>query len=286
MNIRKVNTSLIFYSLLLLLIAFSENYYAQNSLSISTSIQMIGGNYSDSVAHNRSYYLYGGIRYQAQDYSLSLSIPVVTTGGQAYTQIGGMYIPNSNNNNGLSNQMHRSGSNNSMMNGGMTSMSSYNYGIGDTYLYGNYNLNNGNDELPKITIDGYIKFPTATSSLNIGTGKFDYSIGIGIKKAISDFLIFGQLGYLMLGKESGSNLQNPFTLSIGAGKTFDSGKHSLLISYDSYSTMIAGISSPKQISLGYSYMINPSISYMVIGSLGLSKSTSNYSLSGGINFNI
>lgn len=286
MDTRKVNAPLIFYSILFLLIAFSENYYAQNNLSITTSIQMIGGNYADSVAHNRSYYLYGGIRYQAQDFSLSLTIPVVTTSGQAYTQIGGMYIPNNNNNNGLGNQMHGSVSSNSMMNGGSSSMSSYSYGIGDTYLNGSYNLYNGNEELPIITLDGYIKFPTATTSLNIGTGKLDYNVGIGIKKFINEFLIYGQLGYLILGKDAGSNLINPITLSFGAGKVFGSGKHSIMASYDYYSEIIAGVSSPKQLSLGYSYIINPTISYTVIGSLGLSNSTSDYSLSGGISFNI
>lgn len=76
--------------------AFSSTA-AQNRFSINTSLTAVGGNLSDG-SHNIAYYLYGGLRYQAQDYYLSLSLPLVFNSSGSFTQLGGMYFPNGSGN--------------------------------------------------------------------------------------------------------------------------------------------------------------------------------------------
>jgi len=259
------------------------NTTAQGRFSINTSLAAVGGNFSDS-SHNMAYYLYGGLRYQAQDYYLSLSLPLVFNSSGSFTQLGGMYIPNGNGND-TGGSMHGSGGQGSMMNGS-EGMSSLNAGIGDMYVYGSYTLINETNSLPAFSTDGFVKFPTASSALNIGTGKFDFNLAVSVRKFIGTFLFFVQGGYLFLGNSGESNIENPITFSAGIGNNFGSRKHLFLLEYDSYSTIVTGFASPKQLSLGYTYFINPELSFTTIGSAGLNSSTSDYIISAGFNFNL
>jgi hypothetical protein len=267
----------------LLVIGLFSSTEAQDSFYINTSLTAVGGNLSDG-SHNIAYYLYGGIRYQAQDYYLSLSLPLVFNKSGSFTQLGGMYIPNGNgNDNGGG--MHGSDGQEPMMNGS-EGMSSLNMGIGDMYLYGSYTLIKETNTLPAFSSDGFIKFPTATSSLNIGTGEFDINLAISARKFIGTFLFYLQTGYLFLGNSNESNIENPITFSVGIGNNIGGSNHLLLIGYDSYSTIVTGFASPKQLSLGYTYIINPKLGYTMIGSVGLNNSTSDFTVSVGLNFNL
>ncbi len=259
------------------------NTISQGRFSVNTSLAAVGGNLSDS-SHNIAYYLYGGIRYQAQDYYLSLSLPLVFNSSGSFTQLGGMYIPNGNGND-TGGGMHGSGGQGSMMNGS-EGMSSLNAGIGDMYLYGSYTLIKETNTLPSFSTDGFVKFPTASPSLNIGTGKFDFNLAMSARKFISTFSFYVQAGYLFLGNSNESNIENPITFSVGIGNNFGGSNHLLLIGYDSYSTVVTGFASPKQLSLGYTYLISTKLSYTMIGSVGLNNSTSDFTVSAGLNFTL
>jgi len=269
---------------MLFTISLLSTTLAQNKFSISTSLSIIGGSFSDN-SHRSSYYLYGGVRYQAQDYYLSLNLPLVFNSSGSFTQVGGMYIPNDDTNNNVDEGMQSSSNHGSMMTGGHE-MFPGNVGIGDLYLYGSYNILDEKSFLPGFSTNGYVKFPTAAASLGIGTGKFDYSLSMSLYKFIKTFSLYLQVGYLFLGKPDNSEIENPIVLSFGIGNSFGNGKHLLLLGYDSYSTIQYGYTSPEQISLGYTYFINSNYSIFLISSIGLNSSTSDYTLSAGINFNI
>jgi hypothetical protein len=259
------------------------NTIAQVRFSVNTSLAVVGGNLSDG-SHNIAYYLYGGLRYQAQDYYLSLSLPLVYNSSGSFTQLGGMYFPNGNGND-TGGSMHGSGGQGSMMSGS-EEMSSLNAGIGDMYLYGSYTFIKETNTLPAFSTDGFVKFPTASPSLNIGTGKFDFNLAVSARKFIGSFSFYVQTGYLFLGNSSEANIENPVTFSAGIGNNFGGGNHLLLIEYDSYSTIVTGFASPKQLSLGYTYLISTKLGYTMIGSVGLNNSTSDCTISAGFNFNI
>lgn len=259
------------------------NTKAQGRFSVNTSLTAVGSNLSDG-SHNIAYYLFGGLRYQAQDYYLSLSLPLVYNSSGSFTQLGGMYIPNGSGND-TGGIMHGSGGQGSMMNGS-EEMSSLNAGIGDMYVYGSYTLIKETNTLPALSTDGFVKFPTASPSLNIGTGKFDFNLAMSARKFIGTFSFYVQTGYLFLGNSTDANIENPITFSTGIGYNFGGGNHFLLIEYDSYSTVVTGFASPKQLSLGYTYLISTKLSYTMIGSVGLNNSTSDFTVSAGFNFNL
>jgi len=271
---------------LVLIGAFSSTA-AQNRFSVNTSLSAVGGNLSDG-SHNIAYYLYGGLRYQAQDYYLSLSLPFVFNSSGSFTQLGGMYFPNGSGNgngNNISGGMHGSGSQGSMMNGSLE-MSNFKTGIGDMYAYGSFTLVKETNSLPAFSTDGFVKFPTASPSLHNGTGKFDFNLAVSARKFIGTFSFYVQTGYLFLGNSSEADIENPVTFSAGIGNNFGGGNHLWLIEYDSYSTIVSGFASPKQLSLGYTYLINSKLAYTMIGSAGLNNSTSDFTISAGFNFNL
>lgn len=116
----KIQSDSIFSAIILLILigAFSS-IAAQDRFSINTSLTAVGGTLSDGT-HNNSYFLYGGLRYQAQDYYLSLSLPLVFNSSGSFTKVGGMYFPNGNDDgNNIGGGMHGSGTQGSMMNGGL-----------------------------------------------------------------------------------------------------------------------------------------------------------------------
>ncbi len=286
MSGRSINITLILSGIVLFLISFSEAGIAQGKFIGNATLQVVGGNFSDG-SHYASTYVYGGLRYQEQRFNLNLNIPVVFAGNGSFTQVGGIYIPNRHNGEDSGGMWHNdSTSHGSMMDDENGMMSSLNAGIGDLYLYGSYKVFLQKNVLPEISLDSYIKFPTATSSLNIGTGKFDFNIAVSLRKTFNKFLFYTQLGYLFVGKTEGSDVVNPVTFSIGIGAYLGKGNHALFAGYDSYSTIVNGFASPKQFALGYSYIVSPTLSYNFITSFGLNNSTSDFSLSGGINFGI
>lgn len=246
---------------------------AQSKWYANTSLQMVGSDFQDGTSHN-SFFLYGGLRYQTQGYFLSLSIPVIFGSGNTFTQLGNSYIPNDGENN---NDDHMGGAN------GMNSIS---VGFGDLYLNGSYSIIKETKSFPNFSIDGYVKFPTATPSLGIGTGEFDSQIALGVRKFINRFSFFGQFGYLFLGDVEGAETIDPYTISLGVGYAFGYGEHSILLAYDSYTTIIQGTASPQQLALGYNYMIHKGLFFTTILSAGLNSSTSDYTISGGLNFEL
>jgi hypothetical protein len=286
MDKRSNNIALILSGVLFFLIVFSKVNIAQGNFIGNANLLVVGGNFSDGT-HYVSTYVYGGLRYQEQRFYLSANIPIVFAGNGSFTQVGGIYIPNKHNGEDSGGMWHdNSNDHGSMMDDQDGMMSSFNPGIGDLYLYGSYKLFLQENALPEVSLDSYIKFPTATPSLNIGTGKFDFNLAVSLRKTFDRFLFYTQLGYLFVGKTEGTDVVNPVTFSIGIGAYLGNGNHAILAGYDSYSTIVNGFASPKQVAIGYSYIVSPTLSYNFISSFGLNSSTSDFSISGGINFGI
>jgi len=286
MNKGSKNVAVILGGALAFLIVFSNASIAQGSFMGNATLQVVGGNFLDG-AHYVSTYVYGGLRYQEKRFNLNANIPIVFAGNGSFTQVGGIYIPNRHDGEDTGGMWHdNSNDHGSMMDDTNGMMSSLNPGIGDLYLYGSYKLLLQENALPEFSLDSYIKFPTATSSLNIGTGKFDFNLAVSLRKTFNRFLFYTQLGYLFVGKTEGTDVVNPVTFSIGIGVYPGNGNHALFLGYDSYSTIVKGFASPKQIAIGYNYIVSPTLSYSFISSFGLNNSTSDFSLSGGINFGI
>lgn len=90
-------------------------------------------------------------------------------------------------------------------------------GLGDIVGQLGYSFFLNHKTLPLVDLIGKIKFPTADEDKGLGTGEFDYSIQADVSKRIGRWTPFGTLGYRYIGEPSGTELNNIFFASLGAG---------------------------------------------------------------------
>ncbi|MCL4551104.1 MAG: transporter [Bacteroidetes bacterium] len=285
-NIRKHSFG---FAILFLLLSGNSFMFGQEGWTLSTSLQYSSGNYLSNNS-NKIFYLYGGAGYQTGKWSFNISVPVAAQSAGGVGQVGGMMLPNGNNGNSGGSIMGNNGrgmmgSGNSFMNN--QSMSSFGHvGLGDIYLYGSYNLFEDNASLFSLTLNSFVKFPTANNSQGLGTGKFDYGASATVRQTVGNYLAFADLGYIEIGKPANINYKNPVSYGLGVGRYFDNGNYSLLLYYQAYTTIIEGYDAPKLLSLGFNYKINPGFTLSLIGGAGLSKVTSDFSFSTGLEWNL
>jgi len=92
-----------------------------------------------------------------------------------------------------------------------------NSGLGDIVGQLGYSFFLNHKTLPLVDLIGKIKFPTADEDKGLGTGEFDYSIQADVSKRFGHWTPFGTLGYRFIGEPSGTDLNNIFFASLGAG---------------------------------------------------------------------
>jgi len=79
--------------LFIVLAAGVDTVFGQGKWYANSSFQMVGSSFTDGERHN-SYFLYGGLRYQSDGFSLSASVPLIFGSGNAFHQVGNTYITN------------------------------------------------------------------------------------------------------------------------------------------------------------------------------------------------
>ena len=282
--------------LTILFILTNKNLLAQENVStrqphwyINTNLQLAGGNFIYNSFDN-VISLYGGVGFQSDDFGISFSVPVIGNKNNSVSQAGGMMLPigNSKDGNGAMQGGNPGGgmmgSSSSLM--GASSVSGMNWGLGDLYLFSNYKLLSQSDFFSDIIINAQVKIPTASTSMNIGTGKFDYGASITFRKSFDTYVAIADLGYLNLGDPAGITYENPFTYSFGLGKFFNDGAYSLLIYYSAYTEVVKGYDPPRQIALGINYNVSGNLILTGIGAAGLSNFSPAYTFSVGVKFGI
>src|SRR5690606_8968765 len=280
---RTLNFFISFFGLVLVTeISAQSNLTEGNSKwTLSTSFQVTGGNYF----YNESsilYFLYGGIRYQNENFSVYGYIPVAAQNRPGFTQSGMMIIPSGRENEGQGGMMNEGGN----MHGGnnsvnQSSMMNSQISLGDLYLYSSYQLFNEVSNPIDLYFTPGIKFPTASASSGIGTGKFDYSISASMRRSIESFVLLAEAGFIKFGDPDGINYKDPFTYGIGLGKFISENGNSVLLYFLSYTNILDNYESPRQLSLGLNFKLNPETTLSFISSKGLSNYSPDFSLSAG-----
>jgi len=89
-----------------------------------------------------------------------------------------------------------------------------NSGLGDINLGAAWLVHRDDDSFPAVEVAGMVKLPTASSGL--GTGKWDYSVGLNLYHSFSpQLMVFGSVGYSWLSDFGTFNLLNGVTGSAG-----------------------------------------------------------------------
>ncbi len=273
------------FCLAVTLASLTSKYNAQEGWSVTASLQYSGGSYSYSNS-NKIFYFYGGAGYQRNNWSFNISVPVVAQNAGGVGQVGGMMLPNGNNDkDNRYNMMGSNENNNYFMNN--HSMSSFShFGLGDISLYCSYNFFEDNASLFSLTLNSFVKIPTASYSKGLGTGELDFGFSTTARKNLYGFIGFADLGYIRIGDPVNINYKNPLSIGIGIGKIFEEGNYSLLLYYQAYTKIIDSYPAPQLLSLGFNYKINTVLTFSLIGAAGLSEVTSDFSFSSGLEWSL
>jgi Putative MetA-pathway of phenol degradation len=153
-------------------------------------------------------------------------------------------------------------------------------GLGDIVAAITYNLINGGDSGFVVDLTGRIKFPTASESRGLGSGKADYAAQLNVDKNFAGgaYLSAG-LGYRVLGEPSGITYDNVTYGSLGGGYKF-SKDTSVGVSYDWATAAVDGATRPQEVSIYASHFINDN--YKISGVIYAGLSNANPDVGGGL----
>ncbi len=247
---------------LLFLILTSSKLFAQTGWFFTSSVQLSGGNYVFE-SYNRVFSVYGGLRYQGENFGITASLQLVSSNNNNVSQTSGMMIPSGTNN--ISNT-------NSMQSG-------MNLGLGDLYGYFDYKIISDYESGIDLFVNAQVKIPTAATHMNIGTGKYDFGGSVTLRKSLESFVGIVDLGYLNIGDPDGITYKDLFTYGIGVGKFFNYGEYSLLLYYTGYTKILEDYDAPQQISLGANYRVSETVILSFIGSAGIGNFMPDYTIS-------
>jgi len=73
------------------------------------------------------------------------------------------------------------------------------------------------DKAPQLRPSLFVKFPTASTSDGLGTGEFDFGVGVDASKWYGDLHLIGEGFYTWQGKADGFGLKNYFSYTAGVG---------------------------------------------------------------------
>ncbi len=263
------------------------NWYASGYLQYSQGDYIFGSNTS-------TFYLVPGLRYEANGWSASAILPVVSQNNNFVTGVGGMLLPHGGSN------MNMSSGGGGMMGGpGSSSMGSMSniFGLGDLFLTAEYDLirpdldqstgsfgPEGNS--PAIGIDVQMKVPTASTADNFGTGKFDFGGSLNYRQLFGAYVVMANAGYLLIGKPAGVDFKDPFSYGGGIGRFFGEGDFSLALMYQGYTTILSGYPPPNQASIGLNCKTSSDMIWTVLVSKGLTDTAPSFGIAGGFRWSL
>lgn len=266
---------------------------AQNNLSAETLpkaewyatgfVQYSRGDYIFGTNTN-TFYLVPGLRYETREWNFSAVLPIVSQNNNLVTGTGGMLIPHGGSGMNGSSGMGRMGNS-----GGTPATGSSNItGLGDLFLSGEYDFlpPDSYNSSPVLGINVQIKVPVASTTHNLGTGKFDFSGSLNYRQRFDTFVIMANAGYLFLGKPAGADFKNSVMYGGGVGKFISDGDISVVMLYQGYSTILPGYFPPDQASLGFNYKINSAVMGTIVLSKGLTNTAPAFGMTGGFRWKL
>lgn len=92
-------------------------------------------------------------------------------------------------------------------------------GLGDTALSAKYMLMDENEGLPRVSVRAAVKFPTASETKLLGSGKFDYGAGLLADKSFGRLFAYANLSAVIINKPNfldELNMKNFIASGMGA----------------------------------------------------------------------
>jgi len=273
-----------------LLLIVNISYASGTQWWLTSMGQITEGKYIFESKSQTEYFAFG-LMGRGDRWALSVNIPYIYQKNGAFTQFSEIVIPadevDQNNNGG----MHGGNHNQDPIEDEViiieeTITPKPENGIGDIYLFVNFKILGKNRSPSGIYLNSQVKIPVASFEKGLGSGEFDYGLSASFKKSINTFSLFSDIGFLVLGDPDDFKYKDPLTWGIGLGKSFNKAKFNTMVYYQQYTKIIEEYDPPRQLSFGANYRINSRMFVSIGWQKGLSETTPDNGLSGGIQWAI
>jgi len=155
-------------------------------------------------------------------------------------------------------------------------------GLGDIVLKWNYYLTEQRGPWPYLDLTTKLKVPTADQEKGLGTGEFDFGIGLDASYRLREVhLLLADIGYAFVGEPEGAEFRNQLVFDVGYGYQATE-KLMLSAYYEFRNSLIESNPNPKSLMLYGSYRLRPDLRMDVMVDFGLSDGAADMMLTGGI----
>lgn len=190
-------------------------------------------------------------KYEADQFSVGVSVPLVNVDGPGTVIPSGMGSPG--------------GMRTSAFSPGDRSE----FGIGDVLVTGSFRLSPESPRGPRIDLVGKIKLGTGDRDDHLGTGEDELAVQVDLEKTFGGTTLFGSVGYRMPDDPPGVNFRNVFYGSIGAGFNV-SDQTTLGMAFNFQDNMLPGTEDPRDLTFFIRNKLNNAQRMTVYVSRGLS----------------
>ncbi len=153
-------------------------------------------------------------------------------------------------------------------------------GVGDLSMKGRLYLfdDPGTDSfLPAITPTARVKFPTADASEGLGTGEYDFGLGLELDKKVGSFFLFSDFGYTFIGEPSGTNLRDQISAGSGTGyQILESLSVSAAFAWSR--ALVSGTDDPMDITTNLSWRVTETFTWTPFVAFGLTDGSPDFAV--------
>ncbi len=158
-------------------------------------------------------------------------------------------------------------------------------GIGDIFVKGTfYVMQESRTGLFDLSLAGKIKFPTADRDKGLGTGRFDETVGIELGRSIGpDWTGFLDVYHTFIGTVSGLGLRD--TTAVDAGASYKWMPDTTVSFFYSEATpIVSNVEDLRDLLANAEYRFSDAASIFAGIDVGLSPSSPNFGMTGGISY--
>lgn len=239
------------------------------------SIQLSQGNYFFDLT-TRGICFFNGFSFSSGRFTLSASIPLVYQSTPYVSTSGVGVLPSGGSESSLVNQ--RQGRETVVL---PEAVEPGPYGLGDPVVHLGIRLFPESAAAPSVEFVAQAKAPVASLASGLGTGEWDYGVGLALSKRLGGVILFADVNYWTLGDLPELALKSPWVYSVSAGLPLARGRSAVLVSYFGMSEVIDGVAPPSSLGLGMSLKVGRRTSVTVSGSFGLSEASPDLAVSVG-----
>lgn len=179
------------------------------TFSLGAGFDYSSGSYGTSTTTDITALMFTG-RYDTDTWTLKLTVPYLWISGGTAVVPGVGSVSNTN-----PRGRGRSAATTTTLNEGSAS------GLGDAVAEATYHAYYDPHTVFGLDLTGKVKFATADANKGLGTGADDYHFNVDAFKGYGRYLLFGGVGYAVLGSSQYIQLNNVFNANLGASYRLD-----------------------------------------------------------------